>query len=57
MSEYHHPPIVDKETFDLVQRMKKSKTNVELDEHGNKVRKSTHYSKKKSDNRDESPTE
>jgi hypothetical protein len=51
MSEYHHPPIVDKETFDLVQRMKKSKTNIELDEHGNKVRKSTHYSKKKSDNK------
>lgn len=47
MSEYHHPPIVDKETFDLVQRMKKSKTNIELDEHGNKVRKSTHYSMKK----------
>jgi len=47
-SENHHPPIIDKETFDLVQKMKKSRTNIELDEHGNRIRKSTHYSMKQS---------
>jgi hypothetical protein len=46
MSEYHHPPIINRDTFDLVQEMKKSRTNIELDEDGNKVRKSTHYSMK-----------
>jgi len=29
--------------------MKKSRTNIELDEYGNRVRKSTHYSMKQSD--------
>jgi site-specific DNA recombinase len=48
-SENHHPPIIDKETFDLVQEMKKMRTNIVLDEHGNKVRKNTHYSMKQSD--------
>jgi hypothetical protein len=57
MSENHHPPIIDRETFDLVQEMKKSRSNIELDEHGNKVRKSTHYSMKRSDNKEEGPTE
>ena len=50
-SKNHHPPIIDKETFDLVQKMKKSRTNIELDEYGNRVRKSTHYSMKQSDNK------
>jgi DNA invertase Pin-like site-specific DNA recombinase len=48
-SQNHHPHIIDRETFDLVQEMKKSRTNIELDEYGNKVRKSTHYSMKQSD--------
>ncbi len=48
-SQNHHPPIIDRETFDLVQKMKKSRTNIELDEYGNRVRKSTHYSMKQSD--------
>ncbi|PKL21430.1 MAG: hypothetical protein CVV48_08080 [Spirochaetae bacterium HGW-Spirochaetae-4] len=30
-SENHHPPIIDKETFDLVQEMKKMRSNIELD--------------------------
>ncbi|MEA5031352.1 MAG: recombinase family protein [Sphaerochaeta sp.] len=47
-SENHHPPIIDKKTFDLVQEMKKMRSNIELDEHGNKARKSTHYSMKRS---------
>ena len=37
--------------------MKKSRTNIELDEHGNKVRKSTHYSMKRIEDKKESPTE
>jgi len=56
-SENHHPPIIDRETFDRVQEMKKSRTNIELDEHGNKVRKSTHYSMKRIEDKKESPTE
>jgi DNA invertase Pin-like site-specific DNA recombinase len=48
-SKNHHPPIIDRDTFDLVQKMKKSRTNIELDEHGNRIRKSTHYSMKQSD--------
>ncbi len=46
--ENHHDAIIDKETFDLVQEMKKSRTNIEADEHGNRIRKSTHYSMKRS---------
>jgi hypothetical protein len=54
-SENHHSPIIDEETFDLVQEMKKRRSNIEVDEHGNKVRKSTHYSMKRaSDNGAES---
>ena len=45
-SENHHPPIIDKSCFNLVQEMKKMRSNIELDEQGNKVRKSTHYSMK-----------
>jgi hypothetical protein len=47
-SENHHPPLIEKATFDLVQEMKKMRSNIELDEHGNRVRKSTHYSMKRS---------
>jgi len=42
----HHLPIIDKETFILVQEMKKMRSNIEIDEQGNKVRKTTHYSMK-----------
>ena len=52
-SENHHPPIIGKEIFDRVQEMKKSRTNIEFDEHGNKVRKSTHYSMKRIGNKAE----
>ncbi len=44
---------MSRETFDLVQEMKKSRTNIEFDEHGNKVRKSTHYSMKRIGNKAE----
>jgi DNA invertase Pin-like site-specific DNA recombinase len=54
-SKDHHPPIIDKETFDLVQEMKKMRTNIVLDEHGNKVRKNTHYSMKRIGNNGEEP--
>jgi len=56
-SENHHPPIIDKETFDLVQEMKKMRSNIELDEHGNRVRKNTHYNMKRSENKGKEPTE
>jgi DNA invertase Pin-like site-specific DNA recombinase len=49
-SENHHPPIIEKATFDLVQKMKKMRSNIEVDEHGNKVRRRTHYSMKRSGN-------
>jgi DNA invertase Pin-like site-specific DNA recombinase len=48
-SKNHHPLIIDRNTFDLVQKMKIIRTNIEVDEHGNRVRKSTHYSMKQSD--------
>ena len=50
-SDNHHAPIIDRDTFDLVQEMKIIRTNIELDEHGNRVRKSTHYSMKQSENK------
>lgn len=46
-SENHHPPILDKASFDQVQEMRKMRSNIELDEQGNKVRKNTHYSMKR----------
>lgn len=45
-SENHHPPIIDKASFCRIQEMKKMRSNNKLDEQGNKVRKSTHYSMK-----------
>jgi DNA invertase Pin-like site-specific DNA recombinase len=54
-STNHHPPIIDRNTFDLVQEMKKMRTNIVLDEHGNKVRKNTHYSMKRIGNNGEEP--
>lgn len=56
-SENHHPSIIDRETFDLVQEMKKSRTNIELDEHENKVSKDTHYSMKRIGNKVEGPAD
>jgi len=56
-SDNHHPPIIDRETFDLVQEMKKSRTNTELDEYGNKARKTTHYSMRRNDNTAEESVE
>jgi len=43
-SENHHPAIIDKACFDRVQKLRQLRTNMETDERGNKVRKSTHYS-------------
>lgn len=45
-SENHHPPIINKPSFDRVQEMRKTRSNIELNEQGNKVRKITHYSMK-----------
>lgn len=56
-SKDHHPPIIDKETFNLVQYTRKMRSNIELDEHANRVRKNTHYSRKRSKNKGEEPTE
>ena len=55
-SKNHHPPIIDRETFDLVQEMKKRRSNIEVDEHGNRYRKNTHYSMKLAFDNDEEPT-
>jgi DNA invertase Pin-like site-specific DNA recombinase len=46
-TENHHPAIINKSLFDLVQEMKRIRTNVEVNERGNKVRKNTHYSMKR----------
>jgi hypothetical protein len=56
-SENHHPQIIDREIFDLVQEMKKKRSNIEVDEHGNRIRKSTHYSMKRSETKDEKPVD
>ncbi len=56
-SDNHHDAIIDRETFDLVQEMKKSRTNIELDEYENKVRKSTHYSMKRDAGKNEKTAE
>ena len=45
-SENHHPPIIEKARFDRVQEMRELRSNIEVDEHGRKVRKGTHYSMK-----------
>ena len=52
-STNHHPPIINKETFDRIQEIKKKRSNIEFDEHGNRVRKSTHYSMKRIGNKAE----
>jgi site-specific DNA recombinase len=46
-SENHHPAIIDKACFDRVQEMRRLRTNVEIDEQGNRVCKETHYSMKR----------
>ena len=43
-SENHHPAIIDQSLFDRVQELRLLRTNMETDERGNRVRKSTHYS-------------
>jgi len=43
-SENHHPAIIDQSLFDRVQELRLQRTNMETDERGNRVRKSTHYS-------------
>jgi hypothetical protein len=53
--ENHPPPIIDKGTFDRVQEMTKLRSNIEFDEHGNKVRKNIHNSMKQIDNKAEEP--
>ena len=45
-SKNHHPSIIDKASFSQVQEIKRLRTNIEVDEQGNKVRKNTHYSMK-----------
>ncbi len=47
-SENHHPAIIDKACFERVQEMRRLRTNVVFDEQGNKARKNTHYSMKRS---------
>lgn len=56
-SENHHPAVIDKALFDRVQEMKRIRTNVEVDEKGNKIRKNTHYSMKRPVELMEAPTE
>lgn len=56
-SENHHTKIIDRETFDLVQEMKKRRSNIEVNEHGNKIRKSTHYSMKRIENKGKKPAD
>ncbi len=46
-SENHHPAIIDKVLFNRIQEMRRIRTNVEVNEQGNKVRKNTHYSMKR----------
>ena len=46
-SENHHPAIIEKACFERVQKMRMLRTNVEIDEQGNKVRRNTHYSMKR----------
>ena len=46
-SRNHHLPIIHERRFKRVQKLKAKRSNIEIDEHGNKVRKSTQYSSKK----------
>ena len=46
-AENHQPAIINKSLFDLVQEMRRIRTNVEVDEKGNRIRKNTHYSMKR----------
>jgi len=42
-----HLPIIHERRFKRIQKLKAKRSNIEIDEHGNKARKSTHYSSKK----------
>ena len=46
LARNHHAAIIDKELFDAVQAARLVRTNVTVDEDGNRVRKSTKYSSK-----------
>lgn len=43
-SENHHSAIIDQTCFERIQELRQLRTNMETDERGNRVRKSTHYS-------------
>ncbi len=45
-SEDHHTAIIDKAFFDRAQKMRESRSNVEVDGQGTRVRKGSHYSMK-----------
>jgi len=45
-SENHHAAIIDKTLFNRVQEMRALRSNVQVDEQDNRVRKSSHYSMK-----------
>ena len=47
LARNHHAAIIDKELFDAVQAARLVRTNVTVDEDGNRVRKSTKYSSKR----------
>ncbi len=47
LARNHHVAIIDKELFDAVQAARLVRTNVTVDEDGNRVRKSTKYSSKR----------
>lgn len=45
-STNHHPTIIDEYRFDQVQKLRKKRSNMEVDSEGNSVRKGVHYSMK-----------
>ena len=56
-SKNHHPAIIHERRFYRVQKLKVKRSNIEVDEQRNKVRKSTHYSSKKPVNRTKKTSE
>ena len=47
LSENNNPIIISEEIFNAVQKMRKQRSNVVIDEDGNKTRSNTKYSSKK----------
>lgn len=43
----HHTPIISREEFNLVQKLRKERSSTEIGSDGKPVRKQTHYSSKK----------